>query len=309
MEPWVSERTIYLTKHGSQAYGTALPDSDTDLKGVCIPPRAYYLGFVRRFEQAESHAPDIVIYELRKFMALAADCNPSIIEVMWTDRSEVVTCTPAGEILLAARHLFLSRKARHTFAGYAMAQLKRIQTHRRWLLSPPAAPPTRAAHGLPERSPIPRDQLMAAESELRRQEGPLLGYDDNFLLLLERERRYRAELQEWEQFQTWHKTRNPRRAALEAKFGYDTKHGMHLVRLLRMCREILDGRGVIVRRPDAAELLAIRAGAWPYDQLLAWAEEQDRALDELEGRSPLPHAPDREALDALCIDLVERALT
>ncbi|AEZ66297.1 hypothetical protein phiTE_131 [Pectobacterium phage phiTE] len=36
------------------------------------------------------------------------------------------------------------------------------------------------------------------------------------------------------------KNRNAARHELEEKFGYDTKHAMHLVRLLRMSQEILE---------------------------------------------------------------------
>ena len=58
--------------------------------------------------------------------------------------------------------------------------------------------------------------------------------------------------------------------ALEAAHGYDTKHGAHLVRLLRMGREIVETGSVHVWRGDrdADELLAIRAGAWSYDRLM-----------------------------------------
>src|ERR1039458_5020213 len=35
-----------------------------------------------------------------------------------------------------------------------------------------------------------------------------------------------------DQYNGWKAQRNPKRAELEAKFGYDTKHAMHLVRLM-----------------------------------------------------------------------------
>ena len=84
----------------------------------------------------------------------------------------------------------------------------------------------------------------------------------------------------------------------------NSKHGMHLVRLLRMCREILTGQGVLVRRPDAEELNAIRDGAWTYEQLMEWAKREDKDLIEVARTSPLPSLPDRHALDALCQELV-----
>lgn len=348
---WLPERTILLVTHGSHAYGMATPTSDLDIKGVAIPPRAYFTGFLQSFEQAEVRDPvDMVIYDVRKFFKLAADCNPNIIEVLFVDEADVRHITPLGAQLREARHRFLSRKARHTFSGYAMAQLKRIETHRRWLLEPPAAPPVRAAFGLQEAPEIPEDQLQTAlaivQKQLDRWEvdvqeedgdraarlgllerwaallaeqqlgldarwraaGNLLGFETNFLDYLDRERRFRAERASFEGYQTWQRRRNPARAALEAQAGYDTKHAAHLVRLLRMCREILVEGEVRVRRPDAAELLAIRGGAWPYEALLAWAQEQDDDLGALAASSPLPKAPDRVALDGLCQALVEASL-
>lgn len=144
--------------------------------------------------------------------------------------------------------------------------MKRIRTHRRWLLDPPKEKPT-------------REKFERAFFEAQR---------------------------EWEQYEKWLKERNAMRAKLEAKFGYDTKHAMHLVRLMRMCREILATGEVIIDRPDREELIAIRSGAWSYDQLMEWAERQDQALAVLyESCTILPKTPDVKKLDALCIELVE----
>ncbi|MEZ4475267.1 MAG: hypothetical protein R3F60_31630 [bacterium] len=130
----------------------------------------------------------------------------------------------------------------------------------------------------------------------------------NFLELLDKERRYRSARQEWSRYQGWLQSRNPARAELEARFGYDTKHAQHLIRLLRMGGEILRGEGVIVTRPDRDELLAIRDGALTHDALLAEAERLGAAVRAAEATSPLPVAPDFDGLDALCASLVEEVL-
>jgi hypothetical protein len=75
-----------------------------------------------------------------------------------------------------------------------------------------------------------------------------------------------------------------------------------------MARELLETGEVRVKRPDRDELLAVRAGAWTFEGLVAWAQEADRALDALEKTSALPRAPDRQALDRLCMTLLEDAL-
>lgn len=349
--PWLTASTILLVKYGSHAYGTAIATSDEDFRGVAIPPREYFDGFVHVFEQADCKDPDLAIFDLRKFMRLAADCNPNIIEMLFTDPSDVLHATPLGERLLEHRRAFLSLKAKHTYSGYAIQQLRRIRTHNRWLRHPPTAAPTRADFDLPERTTIPADQQAAAQAavakvvdrwnlhdledidpatriaikqrlgdvlgemgigldEQWRGAAVSLGFDDNFIHLLDRERQYGGRRKEWEQYQNWLKTRNPARAALEAQHGYDTKHGLHLVRLLRMCREILTTGEVIVRRPDAAELLEIRAGAWSFERLVEWAEREDAELEALARESKaLPKSPDRHALDRLCIELVTSART
>lgn len=63
--------------------------------------------------------------------------------------------------------------------------------------------------------------------------------------------------------------------------GTDLKNGMHLVRLMKMGVEILRDGVVNVKRPDAAELLAIRNGSWSYDELVAFGEEQERVIREV----------------------------
>lgn len=341
---WVPDRTILFGRHGSHAYGLNIETSDEDFKGVCVPPKRYFTGFTDRFEQAESKNPsDLVIYDIRKFMNLAADCNPSIIEVLW---SEHMWKSKEGELLVNNRDLFLSKKAKFTFSGYAIAQLKRIKTHYRWLKSPPKNPPTRLELGLPERTVIPKDQLMAAQSavekklldwnidildgvdpstriaiqnkmvdclaemgmnsgEQYRAASRSIGYDDNFIRLLDLERQYNGRMKEWQQYQNWKETRNQARSELEIKFGYDTKHAMHLVRLMRMCREILEGKGVIVKRPDREELLDIRRGSWKYEELIEWAEKQDAEMNDLYNSSILRKTCDRGKLDELCQEIVE----
>jgi hypothetical protein len=121
---------------------------------------------------------------------------------------------------------------------------------------------------------------------------------------MELERAYNNARNEWKQYLNWQKNRNPDRAELEAKFGYDTKHAMHLVRLMRMGLEIVSTGKVYVKRPDAAELLEIRAGAWSYEQLIEFAQDMEKKIEEASATSPLPVAPNREWLDEVCSGII-----
>ncbi len=298
---------IYETVHGSHAYGLARPGSDLDLKGVLIGPPSWYLGWRPAPEQIEL-SPDHVRYELRKFIRLAAEANPGMLEMLWTSDDDHRILTPAGARLLASRRLFLSRRVVDRFGRYALSQLKRIRSHRAWLLSPPAGPPTRARYGLPERTLVPADQLAAAEALLDVGDSDAADVSPNFVEVLNREKRYKSAQTQWRQYQDWLSNRNPARADLEARHGYDTKHAMHLVRIQRTALDILTTGTVPVRRADAEELLAIRDGAWTFDQLEAEADDLAVRIEEALVTSALPDEPDLAALDDLCLALLAEVL-
>ena len=90
--------------------------------------------------------------------------------------------------------------------------------------------------------------------------------------------------------------------------SYDTKHAMHVARLLREGKELLETGKVNVFRYDREELLDIRAGKWSLDDLLAYATQATADLDRAVEKSPLPATPDYEKLDAMCQHIVELAL-
>jgi hypothetical protein len=117
---------------------------------------------------------------------------------------------------------------------------------------------------------------------------------------------YEAD-REWRQYQSWLKSRNKIRAELEQKYGYDTKHAAHLVRLIRMCKEILETGIINVDRTniDAEELKVIRNGAWTYEQLEEYANDMDKKADELYKTSTLKRSPNMKKIKILCESICE----
>lgn len=166
--PWVPSHTIFITRHGSHAYGTSVPESDEDFRGVCIPPKEYFLGYRKKFENHVQSDPDLTIFEVRKFMSLCSDMNPNVVELLFTEPSDHLYIHPSMSQILAERDLFLSQRVLHTYIGFAAAQVRKITTHARWLKEAPVRP-TRADFGLKEEAEIPRDQLGAALTLVDRQ--------------------------------------------------------------------------------------------------------------------------------------------
>lgn len=318
-----------IVKHyaGSLAYGTALPTSDTDFRGVfCADPVNVRTPFFVVKEVDDTSEEDTKLYELAQFMKLCLDCNPNVIETLWVDESDVVATSPAYALLRNYAPALLSSKIAFTTSGYALSQLKRIKGHNKWINNPQTVKPpmqidfislvhnftgtktfrvdlsqyTMDYRAVPFSGDIFGLYPMKGYSPFNFETGTLnLEYEGDthelgtpmFLLKFNRDV-YTGAKENWSNYWTWKKNRNEKRSELEEKFGYDTKHAMHLVRLLRMGVESLTEGVVRVKRPDAEELLSIRNGAWTYEEVVSYAEMMDqKVLKELLPKTSLPRKP------------------
>lgn len=99
-----------------------------------------------------------------------------------------------------------------------------------------------------------------------------------------------------------------KRKALVSKHGYDTKNATHLIRLLRQGIEFLATGELIVQRPDAAELIDIKRGAWSLEKVKAEAESLFERAQEALIHSSLPARPDRDQVSLICAQVVQTSL-
>lgn len=340
------DNLIFECMSGSHAYGTNAAHSDTDIRGIFIAPPSYNFG-LQSIEQVEFKLDDLdtTYFELRKFIKLAANCNPNIIELLFTDDVNILKTTPSFKRLQENKNLFLSRKVFHTFSGYAHSQLHRIKGHNKWLVNPqPEREPSILDHakiitvlnGSIEECTNLSDYayerylnnsflIKINENTYRiytsdKYKKPALSDDKRNICYLEEKEivsgamfigtllinkeAHAKEHKEWKAYWDWKKERNPVRSKLEEEHGFDTKHAMHLVRLLRMAKEILTTGQVIVRRPDAKELIEIRDGKYDYNGLIHWADEAQKELKQIEKQSELPFSVDLTAINKLFLSIV-----
>jgi uncharacterized protein len=311
----ISKRIILLSVAGSRAYHIHKEDSDVDMCGIAVTPTEHLLGYNHVFDQFQKlnqifddngefskfqinideyqkayNKPDILslakekgcegtIFSLQKFFVLATDNNPNIMDVLFSEDDSIVYSTIWGDKIRENKYLFLSKKARNTYAGYAISQLKRIQTHKKWLINPPHKP-TRAEFGLAELPLINREYLNVVNSMIdKKMDGweidytgmdssvvialqeqiqevlseihiytrddkfypaaKSLGFEENFIEYIKNERDYADAAKKYLQYEEWKVKRNKQRHELEAKFGYDTKHAAHLYRLMVVGEEVL----------------------------------------------------------------------
>ena len=114
---------------GSRAYGLAEPGSDTDRRGVYLPPAELHWSLAGVPEQLENPEEEEVYWELQKFVTLALKANPNILECLYSPLVE--EARPLGKELLAMRDAFLSKLVYQTYNGYVLSQFKKLQRHRK----------------------------------------------------------------------------------------------------------------------------------------------------------------------------------
>jgi predicted nucleotidyltransferase len=136
---------IYKSVTGSHAYGTNIPTSDRDIRGIFVMPLRERLSLTPLPSEVGDHKQDIKFYELKKFIELATDCNPNICEFLFMPKDCIEYIHPLMQKIIDNRHLFISKKAYHTHSGYAFAQIKKAKGENKWVNNPkPKEPPTMA---------------------------------------------------------------------------------------------------------------------------------------------------------------------
>lgn len=163
---WLTPNTIFKGILGSRAYGLHNEDSDYDYRAVAIAPKEYYLG-LENFEQHETKDPDSTVFDIQKFFKLCLDCNPNIIEYLFLQKENILISSPLWENIIDNRSLFLSKRAKHRYVGYAYSQLKRVQSHKQWLLHPVDHKPTREEFGLPPTECLNRELIGSIDAVIK----------------------------------------------------------------------------------------------------------------------------------------------
>lgn len=321
-------RENMLVKHyaGSLAYGTNLPTSDVDFRGIfCADPVNVRTPFFKVKECEDKNEEDTKLYELTHFFQKCLDCNPNIVETLWVEESDIIQTTDAYKYLRENREELLSSKIAFTTSGYAHAQLKRIKGHNKWINNPQDEEPPRQIDFVSLVQWYGPEKMFKINLEEFLDGYRLVPYGGNIFgivrwdgystydwrdftlntvfegethetgmpigIIKYNKEEYNIAKDKWKQYWEWKENRNEARSELEEKYGYDTKHAMHLVRLLRMGIEALRGDGIIVKRPDAEELLAIRDGAWTYEEVLAYAADMDLKSKEMYKNTVLRKKP------------------
>jgi len=115
---------------------------------------------------------------------------------------------------------------------------------------------------------------------------------------------YTQHCKDYKSYQTWLEERNEQRWVDVTTHGQkiDGKNMMHCRRLMDMAREIAEGKGIVVRRPNAQELIDIRQGKVDLQSLIDHVESEIKAVDDLYKNSTLPDSVDTKLVEEILIN-------
>jgi uncharacterized protein len=116
---------------------------------------------------------------------------------------------------------------------------------------------------------------------------------------------YTMHCKDYREYQEWLEKRNLQRWVDVESHGQkiDGKNMMHCRRLLEMAKEIAQCKGILVRRENAQELLAIRRGEIDLQSLIDRAENDILEIDQLFKESSLPDSVDSQFVNELLISI------
>ena len=312
---------ILLTLGGSWAYGTNIETSDVDIRGVALNKKEEILApSVLNFEQVVEMNTDTTIYSLNKIVQLLSNNNPNTIEILGCKPEHYLYLSPIGKELLDNRDMFLSKRCVHAFAGYANAQLRRLDNKANRLVSQSEQEKhilnsiENARYSYKERFfPFNSDEdYIKLYTDISHQDE----FDTEIYMDINLKhyplRDYKGMWSDMNNIvKEYSKIGHRNQNAIEK--GKLAKHMMHLVRLFLMCFDILDNHEINTYREKEHDfLMSIRNGDYldenrqPTKEFFDIVDELEAKLQESKLKTTLPDSPDYNRINKFLIDVNEK---
>ena len=312
---------ILIGLGGSYAYGTEKEDgsSDLDVRGCALNTKEEILTN-KNFEQFVNEETDTTIYSFNKLVSLLSNSNPNTIEIMGLKPEHYLYIHPIGQELLNNAHLFLSKRAVHSFGGYANQQLRRMELLCNRNVSQS------------QKEQFILNTINNAMYDIK------LGYqdftDEEIKLYIDKavQERYDTEIfmdvnlkhyplrdycSVWNEMKSIVSSYNKigkrnEKAITHNKLG---KHMMHLIRLYMMCLDILEKEQIITYREAEHDLLMdIRNGKYldsndqPIPEFYEMVDDYEKKLDYAKLNTSLPDSPDYKNINEFVMSVNERVV-
>ena len=310
---------ILLTLGGSYAYGTNNENSDLDVRGCALNSKMQILTN-ESFEQFVDEATDTTIYSFNKLISLLSNCNPNTIELLGNKPEHYLYVSNIGKELIDNSHLFLSKRAAHSFGGYATAQLRRLDNKAVRLVNQEQRERhilnsiMNAYHTFTEKYfHFEEDSIKLYIDKSEQEE-----YDTEIFMDVNLHhyplRDYKSMWSEMNNVvKDYSKIGKRNKNAIEHnKLG---KHMMHLIRLYMMCLDILEHEKIVTYREKEHELLMdIRNGKFldedrqPISEFYEMVDAYEKKLEYAKNNTNLPDNPDYKRINEFVASVNERVV-
>ena len=315
----LGDNIILIGLGGSYAYGTNTKNSDLDVRGIALNTKEEILTN-KNFEQFINEETDTTIYSFNKIVSLLSSCNPNIIEICGLKPEHYIYVHPIGKELLNNAQMFLSKRAVHTFGGYASAQLRRLDNKAVRLVNQEQREMhilnsiNNAAYTFPEKYfQFNKDNIKLYIDKSEQEE-----YDSEIFMDINLHhyplRDYKSMWSEMNNIvKDYSKIGKRNKHAIEkGKLG---KHMMHLIRLYMMCLDILEKEEIITYREKEHDLLMdIRNGKYldsndqPISEFYEMVDDYEKKLDYAKLNTSLPDNPDYKKINEFMMSVNERVV-
>jgi predicted nucleotidyltransferase len=308
---------ILLGLGGSHAYGTNVEGSDLDIRGIALNRKEEILTN-QNFEQFVNEETDTTIYSFNKIITLLSNCNPNTIEILGLRPEHYLYLSPIGQELLDNSRLFLSKKAVHSFGGYANQQLRRLENKSNRLVGQAQNEEhiyktiEHASYDFKNRYfTMPEDAIKLYIDKAIQE-----GYETEIFMDVNLShyplRDYKGM---WSEMQSIVKAygkigKRNEKAIEHNKLG---KHMMHLIRLYMMCLDILENEKIVTYREAEHDLLMdIRNGKYldsnrqPIPEFYEMVNDYEKKLDYAKENTFLPANPDYKKINDFVMSVNER---
>lgn len=310
------ENLIVKMRFGSHVYGTNLPTSDTDIKGVFLPhsddillqtAKGSSTSSTKEDKTAKNTADDVDVelFSLHKYVRLLLEGQTVALDMLFTgEEFYEIEPHPVWKFLQRNRHKFLHSGAA-SFAGYCREQANKygikgsrvaaVRSTVEFLRSQAEKHPNKLQGRL-------REVWAEVEGFVEGKEHILItprrGPDGQEVPHLECCNRLTAIHNTFKQclevYERILENYGNRALMAESNQGVDWKALSHAVRVCEEAKELLSTGKVTFPRPEKELLLKIRKGELAYKQVAEMIEQGLNELESYSARSTLPKEPDYE---------------
>ena len=309
----LKDNIILLGLGGSYAYGTNTENSDLDIRGIATHNSEDILTR-KGFEQVVNEATDTTVYSLEKIVNLLSNCNPNTIEILGLESWQYLYISSIGQELINNKDMFLSKRAVHSFGGYATAQLRRLSNKAVRTVEQEQREKHILASIENARYSYPNKYFNYPEDSINLYIDKAVNEDYDTEIFMDINLKHyplRDYKSMWSEMQNIVKdySKIGKRNSHAIEHNKLSKHMMHLIRLYLMCFDILeDGKIITYRKKEHDFLMDIRNGKYldddkqPTKEFYDIVDEMENKLDYLKDHSPLPDNPDYKRINNFLYD-------